>query len=189
MARHCEPCRFHTTDDTVRTCPDCGGEVKFTLLGPHGSDPDLIAADASRARKSQSVGLGDFLQGKLLVMSAFVVSGLFAAVFGVWYLRGDTFDDRTAKVKPGMRMSEAMRIMGDRNEPTTPPRKMTIALGVEGEQHIPDFDRPVETDGEGYVEYASGSTGVRIHYANHVVTKVEPYTPTGGLRKRVTIGQ
>jgi hypothetical protein len=192
MPRLCEPCRFHSADDSLSACPVCGGVVKFTLLGPPGSDPDLMAAQQAReSGRSQLTGLGHFFRGKMLVVTAVAVVGLVAAIFGVWYLRGDSFDDRTAKLKPGMKMTDAMRIMGDANKPKAKRPSINITVGGEGEDpnRIPDFDRPVETTGTGYVEYASGTSGVRIHYTDHVVTKVEPYTPTGGLRKRVTVSQ
>ena len=90
-----------------------------------------------------------------------------------------------------------------RSLPTPPPSWVTFDLdatvlvttigvtvgGSEDRDRVPDFDRPIETGGTGYVEYASGPSGVRVHYADHVVTKLEPYTPAGGLRKRVTVGR
>jgi hypothetical protein len=191
MPRLCEPCRFHSADDSLSACPVCGGVVKFTLLGPPGSDPDLLAAQQAReSGRSQLTGLGHFFRGKMLVVTAVAIVGLVVAIFGVWYLRGDGFDERLAKVKPGMKMTDAMRIMGDPNQEKPQRKKIGITIGgSEDPNRIPDFDRPVETDGTGFVEYSSGTSGVRIHYTDHVVTKVEPYTPTGGLRKRVTVSQ
>lgn len=192
MPRLCEPCRFHSADDSLPACPVCSGVVKYTLLGPPGSDPDLVAvAQGRQPAAPEPAGLGDFFRGKMLVVTAVVVVGLVAAIFGVWYLRGDGFDERTAKLKPGMKMTDAMRIMGDANKPKA--KKPSINITIGGEPDDPDrfgdFDAPIETSGTGYVEYASGTSGVRIHYTDHVVTKVEPYTPTGGLRKRVMVSQ
>ncbi len=191
MPRLCEPCRFHSSDDSLTACPQCGGAVKFTLLPPPGSDPDLVAATLGRQSAApEPAGLGDFFRGKMLAVTVLAVVGLVAAIFGVWYLRGDSFDDRMANLKPGMKMTDAMRIMGDANQEKPQRKKIGITIGgSEDPNRIPDFDRPVETDGTGFVEYSSGTSGVRIHYTDHVVTKVEPYTSTGGLRKRVTVSQ
>ena len=34
MPRVCDRCQFHAADPAPAACPDCGGPLQFTLLGP-----------------------------------------------------------------------------------------------------------------------------------------------------------
>ena len=189
MARLCEPCRFHSADDSLTACPECGGPVKFTLLPPQGSDPNLLYNEVDRGGAPQPTGLGDFFRGKMLVVTVLVVVGLFGAVVGVWYLKGDRFSDKVAKLKTGMRMTEAMRIMGDDNKPKAkrPSLNITIGGAPEDPNRFSDFDAPIDTSGEGFVEYEGGGEAVRIDYRNGLVTNVQVKRAEGGLRKKYTV--
>lgn len=191
MPRLCEPCRFHSADDTLSACPECGGSVKFTLLAPtNAAPPPVDLGDDTPPPRPAPLGVGDFFRGKLLVISAVVVVLVLAAVVGLWLLRGDTFEQRVTKVKVGMPMLDAMRIMGDDNKPKQKKPSFNVTIGGKPGQDDPnrfsDFDAPIDVWSEGYVEYEEGTEAVRIEYANGKVTGVYPKRAEGGLRKKYT---
>jgi hypothetical protein len=192
MPRLCEPCRFHSADDTLTACPQCGGTVKFTLLPPSDSAPPPVefGEEAAPPPPSAPLGVTDFFRGKLLWVTLLVVVGLFAAAVGVWALRGDSFEQRVAKVKVGMPMLDAMRIMGDDNKPAKKKPGVHLHFGNGPPAGDPDrfgtFDEPVDVWGEGSVEYEEGLEAVRIDYANGMVTAVVPKKAEGGMRKKYT---
>lgn len=197
MPRLCEPCRFHSSDDSVSDCPQCGGPVKFTLLPPPNAGQTTATATATaappappRSTSSGRVGLSDLFRGKLLYISVGVIAAVFVAVLALWLLRGDSFEQKVAKVKVGMSMPEAMRIMGDDNKPKKK-AKVNFTVGPNGVQETPDrfsdFDEPIDVWGEGSVEYVDGFDAVVIEYRNGVVTGVTPKKREGGMRKKTTV--
>jgi len=191
MPRLCEPCRFHSADDTLKACPQCGGSVKFTLLPPtNAAPPPVNLGDDAPPTRPAPLGVGDFFRGKLLIVSVAVVGLVLVAVVGLWLLRGDTFEQRVAKVKVGMPMLDAMRIMGDDNKPAPKKNKFNLTIGGKPGQDDPnrfsDFDAPIDVWGEGSVDYEEGSQGVLIEYSNGKVTGVHPKRAEGGMRKKYT---
>jgi hypothetical protein len=191
MPRLCEPCRFHSADDAITACPQCAGPVKFTLLPPtNAAPPPVDLGDEAPPPAATPMGLTDFFRGKLLWVSVAVVAALFAGAVGLWALRGDTFEQRVAKVKVGMPMLDAMRLMGDDNKPKQMRPSFNITIGGKPGQDDPsrfsDFDEPIDVWGEGFVEYEEGTEAVRIEYANGKVTAVVPKKAEGGMRKKYT---
>jgi hypothetical protein len=57
MPRLCEPCRFHSSDDALVACPECGGRVKFTLLPPtNAATPPVDLGESSPPTPSPGPG-------------------------------------------------------------------------------------------------------------------------------------
>lgn len=107
--------------------------------------------------------MNEFFQGRLrLYVGGFGVA-IFFAVLAAWFGRGDTFEQRMAKLKPGMKMSAAMTVMGDNNKPKKRPL-FKFSIGDTGDDRFTDFDAPIDTTGDGYVEYERGFNAVRISY-------------------------
>ena len=83
-------------------------------------------------------------------------------------------------------MEQAALVMGDTNQ--SKPKKYTILIGDDGNpDRMPDFDRPVDYSGSGYVVYEGLTAGVKISYQNGIVTQVEETARQGGMRKRTTV--
>lgn len=116
----------------------------------------------------------------------FAVLGTALALHGGF---GESFERRVEKVKPGIAMAQASRIMGESER--SKPKKITFSIGDTGsdEDRMPDFDRPMDYSGSGYVVYESMMSGVKIHFRDGVVTRVEEVARQGGMRKRTTITQ
>ncbi len=191
MPRLCEPCRFHSADEALSACPQCGEPVKFTLLPPTNfAPPPVELGETAPPVRPPQMGLSDFFRGKLLWVSAAAIVGLFAVAVGLWLMRGDTFEQKVAKLKVGMPITDAMLVMGDDNKPAKKRPSINITIGGKPGQDDPrrfsDFDEPVDVWGEGFVEYEEGSDAVRIEYANGKVTGVYPKKAEGGLRKKYT---
>ena len=77
--------------------------------------------------------------------------------------------------------------MGDIQKPAG--KKWSITIG-EPEPHaepMPDFDRPMDYSGEGYVVYESLTSGLKIYFRDGFVTRVEEVAREGGMRKRTTV--
>lgn len=191
----CEPCRFHSSDDCLSACPQCGGPVKFTLLPPPNAGPSTATATTApparpRSLPSGRVGLSDLFRGKMLYASVGIIAAVFVGVIALWLLRGDSFEQKVAKLKVGMPMPEAMRIMGDDNKPKKK-AKVNFTVGPNGVRETPDrfsdFDEPIHVWGEGSVESADGFGAVVIEYLNGVVTGVTPKKREGGKRKKTTL--
>ena len=184
MARLCEPCRFHSADDSLKACPDCGGAVKFTLLPPPGEEAKPLggfrrsAPAPSSPPKSAQLGIKIGI-GAIAVVVLAVGIKVALALFS-----GEAFQSQASKVKVGMPMVQAARIMGDPDVDRS--KKFTIQIGDPGpsEDRFPVFDY----NGSGYVEYTTGwDSAVRINFENGIVTGVVPTTRQTGLRKRTTI--
>ena len=191
MSRLCEPCRFHSSDDALSACPECGGPVKFTLLPPtNAAPPPVELGQGDPSPRPAAIGVSDFFRGKLLWVSAAAIVGLFAVVVVLWLMRSDTFEQKVAKLKVGMPMADAMRLMGDDNKPAEMRPSVNITIGGKPGQDHPgkfsDFDEPTDVWGEGFVDYEDGTDAVRIEYANGKVTGVIPKKAEGGLRKKYT---
>ena len=54
---------------------------------------------------------------------------------------------------------------------------------------MPDFDRPMDYSGEGYIVYESLTSGLKIYFRDGVATRVEDVDREGGIRKRTTVTQ
>ena len=52
---------------------------------------------------------------------------------------------------------------------------------------MPDFDRPMDYSGEGSIVYEGSTSGLKIHFRDGVVTRVEEVAREGGMRKRITV--
>jgi hypothetical protein len=190
MPRLCEPCRFHSADDSLSACPECAGPVKFTLLPPTNEAPPPVDLGRHAPTPPKPVGASDFFRGKMLWVTAGVVAALFAAVVAVFLLREEPFGQRVAKIKPGMSMTEVLRIMDDSNQ-AKKTRKVGFTVGANGVQEFDErtVDSSMVTDvwdADGWVEYAEGFEGVRIEYSRNVVTRVTPIKPDrtkGGWRE------
>ena len=190
MPRLCEPCRLHSADDTLNICPACGGPLKFTLLPPPAAtDPPHESGEAAPP-PPRPWGFADLFSGKLLWASLAVLILVPAVVVGVWAVGGDTFDRRVGKLKVGMPMRDAMRVMGDdnRQKGKRPAFHFTIGgkQGQDDPNRFADFDAPLDVWGEGWVEYEEGAEAVRVSYSTGAVTAVERTKAEGGLRKRYT---
>ena len=186
MARFCEPCRLHSTDDSIRECPQCGGVVKFTLLPPLNEDAGPMAGVQSRRQRTAvAVELEHRSRAKwYYVGGGLAMVALLALVFT--NSLGESFESRVKKVKPGMPMEQAAWTMGDKNQSKT--KKYSISIGDDGNpDRMPDFDRPVDFSGSGYVVYEGLMDGVKIHYQNGIVTQGEEVARQGGMRKRTTV--
>ena len=186
MARFCEPCRYHSADDSIRECPQCGGAVKFTLLPPLNEDAGPMAGVQSRRQRTAvAVELAHKSRTKWYYLGGgLAMIALLALVFTNSF--GEKFEDRVKKLKPGMPMEQAAWIMGDANQ--SKPKKYTITFGDDGHSgQMPDFDRPIDFSGSGYVVYEDLMTGVKISYENGIVTHVEETARQGGMRKRTTV--
>ena len=186
MARFCEPCRLHSTDDSIRECPQCGGAVKFTLLPPVNEDAGPMAGVQSRRQRTavavefahKSRAKWYYLGGGLAVIALLTL--VFTDSFG------ESFENRVKKLKPGMPMEQAALVMGDKHQ--VKPKKYTFLIGDGGNpDRMPDFDRPVDFTGSGHVVYEGLMTAVKIHYQNGVVTRVEDVAREGGMGKRTTV--
>ncbi len=186
MARFCEPCRFHSVDDSLTACPQCGGPVKFTLLPPPNATPEPMALDL----ESESAPAAILRNNR---MTWYLVGGAAAliACVGLGLLLtgnlGEGFDARAKKIKSGMAMEQAAGIMGETQKPAG--KKWSFTFG-EPESHaepMPDFDRPMDYSGEGYVVYEGSTSGLKIHFRDGVVTRVEEVAREGGMRKRITV--
>ncbi len=191
MPRLCEPCRFHSADDALTACPECGGPVKFTLLPPTNfAPPPVDLGRAAPPPRPPQMGLSDFFRGKLLWVSAAVIVGLFAVAVGLWLMRGDSFEQKVAKVKVGMPMTDAMLVMGDDNKPAKKKPRLHLHFGngppAGDPERFGEFDDTIDVWGEGWVEYEELTEAVRIEYANGKVTGVYPKKATGGMRTRYT---
>ena len=185
MPRLCEPCRYHTPDDAVTACATCGGPVKFTLLPPVNVDAEPIAGvPSTRSELSPPFDLRELVRGKTKLLTGLVVLGFVAAAFALHWTRADSFEERAAKVTPGMSMTAAMKVMG---QPRKPKKRYTISFGDTGMERFQDFDRPFDVSGDGIVTYEKGIDAVWIHYERGVVTRVESKVAEGGLRKRYTV--
>jgi hypothetical protein len=170
MARLCEPCRFHTADDSVSACGECGGPVKFTLLPPPGETAQPMAnlpgAPEVEATRPKPLGLLDFFQGKLLFATLAVIALCVAGGAFLYLNKGESFEARVAKCKPGMRMIEAMQLFGDENYVIDDPDEDDGTLRT-----------PIDVMGSGYVVYQEFASAVKISYAVGKVTNVEKVTP------------
>lgn len=191
MPRMCEPCRFHSADDALTACPECGGPVKFTLLPPANTAPPPIElGEVAPSPRPAAVGVRDLFRGKLVWVSVAAVVCLFAVVVGLWLMRGDSFGQKVAKLQVGMPMTDAMRVMGDDNKPVRKRPSVNITIGGkpgrDDATRFSDFDEPVDVWGKGFVDYEDGPDAVRIEYANGKVTGVIPKKAEGGLRKKST---
>lgn len=182
----CEPCRFHSADDALVECPQCGGPVKFTLFAPTNGESAAIPLQAVEADRpaARSVGhrMNWYLAGGALAMIAVV--GIALAVTGNL---GEGFDARVKKVKPGMPMDRAAHIMGESDKPKGKKLSITVGHPESHAEGMPDFDRPMDYSGSGHVIYNGPSSGVKIHFQDGVVTKVEEVPRLVGMRRRVTI--
>lgn len=180
MPRLCEPCRLQTADDAATSCAGCGGPVKFTLLPPPGEDAPPMAGLPSTLEevRPKPFDLRELLRGRARVVTFAVGAAFAVAMLGLWLVRGDSFEARVAKVKPGMAVAEAMRVMGDPNRPKA--KRWRIDFGGGRDERFQDFDRPVDTAGDGSLVYERGLNGVCIRYERGVVTDVEPRAAEGG---------
>ena len=111
MARFCEPCRYHSIDDSLTACPQCGGPVKFTLLPPPAASPEPMdvhsGGEESPAAHPRNNRMTWYLVGGAAALIAFVGLGLLLTGN-----LGEGFDARAKKIKPGMSMEQAAGIMG-----------------------------------------------------------------------------
>ena len=189
MARLCEPCRFHSAADALKECPHCGGAVKFTLLPPPGEEakpmPGLRSVASQREAVSKNRQLLAYgVGGVILVLILIFGFGAFAGL-------GQPFESRVMKIKVGMPMAQAAKIMGESDQPKR--KKFSITFGGNGgngddESRIPDFNKPADYSGSGYADFTGGSgLDVRINYENGIVTGIVPIAHEGGMRKRTTI--
>ncbi|MGL6073468.1 MAG: hypothetical protein ACRC8S_04820 [Fimbriiglobus sp.] len=175
MPRLCEPCRWHTADDSVTVCSSCGGPVKFTLLAPPGEKPEPIAGlPGSPEMAEKRVGFKDFFRGKTgKILGGAIVLGL-VVVSAMLLFRWQSFEAKVAKIKPGMKMLDAMRIFGDENGPAMVNsvrvrfRGIPIPFTMQERTHA-----PIDVYGFGSMDYEGGFQHIRIHYADGLVTKVE----------------
>ena len=186
MARFCEPCRYHSVEDSLIACPQCGGPVKFTLLSPPNAVPDPMELHT----RSEDTPVERIRNNR---MTWYLVGGAAALIVcvGLGLLLsgnlGEGFDARAKKIKPGMPMEQAAGIMGETQKPAG--KKWSFTFG-EPESHaepMPDFDRPMDYSGEGYVVYEGSTSGLKVHFRDGVVTRVEEGAREGGMRKRITV--
>lgn len=186
MARLCEPCRFHTPDDAVTACATCGGPVKFTLLPPVNGDAEPVAGlPSTKAELSPPpFDLRELFRGKAKLATSLAVAGFVAAAVTLYWTRSDSFEERAAKVRPGMSMATAMDVMG---KPRKAKKKYTISFGDTGMERFEDFDRAFDVSGDGIITYEKGINAVWIHYERGLVTRVELKDAVGGMRKRYSV--
>lgn len=176
MPRTCETCRHYSHDDSPDVCPAGHGPLKFTLLGPPGREAEPIAGlpgapDVEEDAPARGRPLWEHPYAKP-VAAAVVVGALLLGL--AWHFSGEGFDARAAKIKPGMRMREVVRVMG--GDPDQKPSN----------RPFPHVDMTAPTDGDGEVTWEGGLSAVTVRFQNGVVTAVEHGEAKGGMRKRVT---
>ncbi len=186
MAKLCEACRAHAPDDSLADCPTCGGPLKFTLLPPPGQDAEPLPG-VPRGRTGrygnnpEAEGCAGDPPGPLGAVFGIWAKPaavglpllLAVAVFCRWLAASDDIEERAAKIRPGMPMVEAVRIMG--SDPT-PPRRPA---------RWPDVDMTPPTEGDGEVVWEGGSKAITVRFRDGVVTEVQHGEAQGGMRKRV----
>ena len=77
--------------------------------------------------------------------------------------------------------------MGDIQKPAGKKWSITIGEPEPRAEPMPDFDRPMDYSGEGYVVYKSLTSGLKIYFRDGFVTRVEEVAREGGMRKRTSV--
>lgn len=175
MPRTCETCRHYVPADNPDVCPAGHGLLKFTLMPPPGREAEPIAGlpgapdleDAPAPRRSLLAYPYAMPVGAAVLVGALLLAG-------AWHFSGEGFDARAAKIKPGMRMREVVRLMG--GDPDKKPSN----------RPFPHVDMTPPTDGDGEVTWEGGMSAVTVHFRDGIVTSVEHGQAKGGMRKRVT---
>lgn len=175
MPRTCETCRHYTPDDSPDVCPSGHGPLKFTLMGPPGREAEPIAGlpgapedDDAPVRRPNLLEHPYTKPVAATVVVAVLLLGL------AWHFSGEGFDARAAKIKPGMRMREVVRIMGG-----DPDRKPSS-------RPFPHVDMTAPTEGDGEVTWEGGLSAVTVHFRDGIVASVEHGEAHGGMRRKVT---
>lgn len=186
MARLCEPCRAYTADDAVTACLTCGGPVKFTLLPPVNGDAEPIAGVPTPCaeRYGRPLRLDQLPVGILEVVTGLVVVALIAVAGVLLSAQTESFDEREARLEPGISVAAAMEIMGGTR---TPVRRFTFSSGDTAMEVFQDIPRPFDDAGEGTLTYQKGGKAVRIQFENGIVTGVERSVAENGLVESVTV--
>ena len=173
MPRICETCKHYVEADVPQPCPDGHGSMKFTLLAPAGEELERIEPDTrSRYHDPEPASWLTHPYAKPAGAALLVVAGVLVIV---WQFGGNSFDSRVAKLKPGMTMTEAARVMGS---PTEWPGSR---------RRFPDVDMSTPTEGDGEVVWEHGLQAVRVTFRNGIVTNVEEIEAKGGMRRRSTV--
>ena len=185
MPRICEPCRYHTADDAVKACPKCKKPVKFTLLPILGEESKPLAGLPVLPEdvRPVPVRVSHLFRGQTGIIIAATMVALSLGVIAIGMVR-ETFEDRVAKIKPGMAVIEAMRAMGDNNVHKKKLKIKVLVGGTPSDTCGEDFDDPIDITGDGYLVYEHVMDAVHITYQDGIVTKVERKDAVGGMRVR-----
>jgi hypothetical protein len=182
VPRLCEVCRHFTPVDTPDVCPKGHGPLKFTLLPPplQAAEPIPGLPGGRREPDPDDVverprSVGPLIRHPYAMPAGVIVLGLLGLTLFAWQSTGNDYDSRVKKLRPGMTMAEAAKVMGSETDRPRRPRR------------FPDIDMSVPTEGDGEVVWEHRTRAVKVTFRNGVVTGVEEVPATGGMRKRVTV--